>query len=204
MTHSLKTFLVKRLAQCLALSRWQPWLSSSSFNTKINNTSSHSWLSFQPGPENRKQFFQGATEPSVYKEVKDWFPGTASVVNKSRQELIKFQISHDFSQPFNCARWFNGQRPCSPPGLNNGAFLQSYGCSSWICHANINSRMQITLSLGCNYVLKQCLTGAARECVMEPADCRRKQVLGEAVSWYIWKLGQEPQGRTQDRAGVEL
>lgn len=113
-------------------------------------------------------------QSSVYKEVKAWLPGTALVVNKSRQELIKFQISHDFSRPFNCASWFNGQHPCSL-GLNNGAFLQSYGCSSWICHANINSRMQITLHLGYNYVFKQCLTGAAQEGVMEPADCRRGQ-----------------------------
>lgn len=125
---------------------------------------------------NRKQFFQGATEQSIYKEVKDWLLGTALVVNKNRQELIKFQISHDFSRPFNCASWFNGQRPCSL-GSNNGAFLPSYGCGSRICHANINSRMQITLSSGCNYVFKQCLTGAARKSMMEPASYRRTQVL---------------------------
>ena len=62
--------------------------------------------------------------------------------------------------------------------------------------------MQITLSSGCNYVFKQCLTGAARECVMGPADCGRRQVLGLAVSCWTWELGQEARGRTQDPARV--
>ena len=32
-----------------------------------------------PGLENRKQFFQDATEQSVYKEVEGWLPGSASL-----------------------------------------------------------------------------------------------------------------------------
>lgn len=60
-------------------------------------------------------------------EAKGWFWDTASAVNKISWELIKFQISWDFSWPYNCVGWFNGQ--ClSWLRLNNWAFLQSYGC----------------------------------------------------------------------------
>ena len=37
---------------------------------------------------------------------------------------------------------------------------------------------------------------------MGPADCGRRQVLGLAVSWWTWELGQEARGRTQDPARV--